>query len=341
MYQSMSKTGILALILICLSILAYFLIKDNSANKTTFISADRGFAVKDINKVTKIVIKHVKLQPLVFTNNGNGWKINGKYEVDPAVFVHVEKVLTNISLLYVPPSNSSSTILNSIKNNGIQVDIYQGGDKPSKILHIGSDTPKNDGSYMVLGGSKQPYAMHLPGLAGGIRSRFEQPLENYRNKFLFQYPLRDIKQVTIEYPKSQSHSFKISNSNVGLKIEPLIVRNSKYYEINQTLIKSYLANFENLGAEKLINSYPMKDSIISTTPACILELHDTKGKIVRHKYYTYDDFENGIGSSRSPGDIRFQNRMFVFVDSLDFYVVQNRVFGNIFRGYDEFLNFSK
>ncbi len=129
----MRNTFLLLLVLTILSILAFILKWDNSENRISGITADRGFAVKDMKKVNKIVVKHVKLQPLVFSREGAGWKINYKYDVDPAVFIHIERVLTNISLLYVPPTNSTATILNSIKNNGIQVDVYEGNILPSKI----------------------------------------------------------------------------------------------------------------------------------------------------------------------------------------------------------------
>ena len=261
--------------------------------------------------------------------------------MDPAVFIHIIKVLTDIKLLYVPPENSSESILNSIKNNGIQVDVYEGDNKPSKIIHIGSDTPKNDGTFMMMGGSDQPYAMHLPGLAGGIRSRFEQPIENIRDKFLFHHRITDIKYIKVEYPKSNKHYFKITQNMGILKIEPLNIMYGKKSDINSNLLKAYIAEFESLGAEKLINSYPLKDSVLSTIPGCIIELADKGGRIIKHKYYAYDDFENGSGPSRSPGEMRFQNRLFVLVDNRDFYVVQNRVFGNIFRGFDDFISLSK
>ncbi|MBL0026806.1 MAG: hypothetical protein IPO98_18270 [Saprospiraceae bacterium] len=314
----MKNRWILTSVLILLSVLAYYLYKQKILAGNSMVKADRGFTVSDIRSVSKIVIKHVKLQPLVFTRDKAGWIVNGKYQVDPAVFLHVEKVLTDITMLYIPPTNSIATILKSIKNNGIQVDVYTDSGSASKIIHIGSDIQSGDGTFMVLGGSKQPYAMHLSGLAGGIRSRFEQPLENFRNKFIYQYNSDDIDFVKVDYPKNNIHSFIINNHGSVASVHPVVNRDEKNVESKTNVIKSYLEGFENLGAEKLMNSYPLRDSVLSTIPGCIIELKDKGGKVVLYKYYPFDDFENGTGPSSQVGELRFQNRMFVLVDNLDF-----------------------
>lgn len=185
----------LVLILLLMSGTAYFLIKRNEANKQGMVSADRGFTVKSIEELDKIVIKHNKLQPMVFTHVGKSWLLDGKYEVSQSVFVNIEKVLLNMKLLYIPPIASTNNILESISKNGIQVDLYNGDDEPFKMFHLGSDTQKGDGTYMVMAGSNQPYVMHLPGLGGGLRSRFEQPTKNFRDKFIYKFPADQIENI--------------------------------------------------------------------------------------------------------------------------------------------------
>jgi hypothetical protein len=333
----MKKTLGLGTVLLLLTVIAYYLYSKKAKSDEQLVRSDRGFAVANMADVDKIVIKHVKLQPLVFTRNNEGWELNGKYKVDQAVFVHIERVLTNVRMLYVPPVKTTPTILKSLKTNGIQVDVYEGDQTPSKIIHIGSDTPDNDGTYMILGGSSQPYAMHLPGLAGGLRSRFEQPLENYRDKFIFHFPSEDIKHIKVQYPKNNLSSFIISHDKSSVKIQPLLKTNNNEVVVKNPMVLSYLSGFESLGAEKIMNTFPLKDSIISAIPTCIIELTTHSGVKTKHQYYPYDAIELNTPSPRSPGEIRGLNRMFVLVDSSDFYTVQNRVFGNIFRGYQEFV----
>ncbi|MEY3422301.1 MAG: hypothetical protein RIR48_2604, partial [Bacteroidota bacterium] len=126
---------ILFLVLLVLGCIAGLLYIKKQREEAQLVKADRGFTVENINDVSKIVVRHVKLQPLVFTREDGKWRINGKYNADPAVMVHIEKVLTGVRLLYVPPVNSNPTILRSLKENGIQVDIYEDDKHPEKIIH--------------------------------------------------------------------------------------------------------------------------------------------------------------------------------------------------------------
>jgi hypothetical protein len=328
---------ILILLLAILSTSAYFLIRNDNKNTKGEVTADRGFTVESIDDVQKIVIKHTKLQPLVFTREGKQWKLNGKYAVDDAVFVNVEKVVTGMKMLFIPSKAATPTIMESIKKSGIQVDVYEDDSQPSRIFFIGSDTQKGDGTYMLLGGSSQPYAMHLPGLGGGLRSRFEQPLENFRDKFIFRDRPQDIEYVKVEYPKQNSSSFIIENKASSWSLKPLLTTGLPItIPESKQLLTKYMDGFERLGAEKLLNDYPLKDSVIFKVPNCIIELKKKDGSVRTHKFFAYDDFEAGSGNSRSPTEIKAQNRMFVLVDDRDFYTVQNRVFGDLFRGYQEF-----
>lgn len=332
----MRPNFILFTVLILLAGIAFYLYQGKKNNEKKLVKADRGFTIGDINDVSKIVVKHVKLPPLVFTKESRLWTINGKYPADPGVMVHIESVLTKIRLLYVPPSNTTPTILKSIKENGIQVDVYTDDqEQPYKIFHLGADTQDGEGTYMVLGGTSQPFAMHLPGLSGGLRSRFEQPTDNYRDKFIFQTPVDEITSLKVQYHKDNLHSFLIKNEG-DFSIFPLMIRERSLLA-NKMLIKSYLSQFESLGAEKLMNQYPDKEKILTSVPSFTVELQNKEGSKTSYIFYPYDDYETDFGPANSPAEIRLQNRMYVLVDSIDFYVVQNRVFGNVFRGYDEFM----
>ncbi|MFZ1749464.1 MAG: hypothetical protein WAU01_04710 [Saprospiraceae bacterium] len=334
----MKKSLILLGLLLGLLWLTYYLVYQHDAPENHLAQADRGFAIRSMDDVDKMVIKHTKLQPLIFEKKSHTWILNGKYKVDPAVFVNIERVLIGIKMLYIPPAKATLNIQKSIKNSGIQVDLYKNGDQPFKMFFIGSDTQQGDGTYMILAGTAQPYVMHLPGLAGGIRSRFEQPLNNYRDKYLYTSKINEIDYVKVEYPKQTTSSFIISNNGGTFDLNPIInAPDREKTVVDQNRLKSYLAGYEQLGAEALINQHPLKDTVISKIPNCIITLRTKEGQLSVNKYYAYDDFETQKGNSRSPSEVRNQNRLFVWSNDEDFYTVQNRVFGKIFLGYQDFL----
>lgn len=331
----MKRIIILVLLLIGLSAAAYYLIREN--DQKGMVTADRGFSVPDLNEIKKIVIQQKKMQPIVFTRKGKGWIMNGKYPVDPGVFVNVEKVLTNVTLLYVPPAGHTNTIMESIKENGIQVDLYEDEDAPIKIFHIGTDLQKSAGTHMVMAGSAQPYVMYLPGLEGGLRSRFEQPAKNFRDKFIYQFPRNIIKSIKIEYPKDNFSSFILTKQGDKFELKP-VLENIKIptNPINEIRVNTFIDQFENMGTEGLIDAIPERDSIIKSLPCCILTLTTLEGKTLIHKYFSYDGYETSGINANTPAEIRALNRVFIYTNDDDLYTSQNRVVGDIFHGYSDF-----
>ncbi|MBC7885284.1 MAG: hypothetical protein H7X99_07400 [Saprospiraceae bacterium] len=333
----MKRLGILLMSLIILSVTAYLLYTKSKKNDKGVISADRDFTVKSMDEIHKLVIQHVKLQPLEFVRTGKTWLLNGKYEVDPAVFVNLEKALTGMTMLYIPPIASSETIKKSITTNGIKVTLYDDDNEVIKIFHVGTDTQKGDGTHMLLDGSAQPYVMQLPGLAGGLRSRFEQPEKNFRDKYLYKETPEKIDYIKVQYPKSEQASFIVENKKSEIILSPLKSQHAILDKaVNERILKSYLMKFERLGAEGLINEYENKNDVLALVPYCIIELKKTDGQIKKNVFYAYDDYVEKTLNSRGPEDMGKMNRLFVWSDDKDFYVVQTRVFGSIFIGYSDF-----
>lgn len=313
---------------------------NKKADEKQLETADRGFTVKSMNDVNKIVIRHVKLQPLVFTRGENNWLLNGSYDVDPGVFVNIEKVLTGMQMLYIPSRNATAPLLESLKSNGIQVDIYKDEEdqEPVKMFFVGTDTQKGDGTYMILGGSSQPYVMHLPGLAGGLRSRFEQPAINFRDKFIIKNVPGSITSLTMEYPGDYRSSFKILNNNGEWVVQPLLSDNSNTSSFpNQNMISSYVSRFEKLGAEMFITDEPTITEVRKKLPAAILTIQNNKDIKKVYRFYGYEDITENKGYAKTPAEIRNQNRLFVDIDTSDMLTAQNRVFSRIFMGLDNFM----
>jgi len=333
----MKRNIVLVILLLALSGAAYFLINQEKETEKGTITADRGFTVPSMEDVTKVVLKRAEEPAIIFKKNKHGWIMNDKYEVDPAVFVNIEIVLTKMRLSYIPNDAAIQNIKNSMQKTGIQVDVYGRDDKPIKIFNVGGDAPGGEGTYMWLAGDDKPYVMQLPGMAGGLRSRFDQPLHNYRDKVIYKHKMEDIESITLQYPKDNFSSFTVNKSILGIEIEPLLdLPNKPKGQPNKVLLEKYLRAFNEVGIEGLINAYPGKDSIIVATPNCILTLKKKDGSEIQHKYWSHDNYVDKQGTSRTPAEIRDQERMFIYTQDKDFYIAQMRTIVNIFRGYQEF-----
>ncbi len=333
----MNRNVILAIILVALVGVAYYVMTENKKVEKSTISADRGFSIESIDMVSKLVLKRAEEPAIVFTRGNGGWLLNEKYEVDPAVFINIEVVLTNMRMSYIPNEASIENIKKSIQKTGIQVDVYDKKDKVIKSFFVGSDAPKSQGTYMWLVGSDKPYVMHLPGLSGGLRSRFDQPFSNYRDKVIYNHRKEDIVSIKVEYPKDNFSSFTIKKSGNESEITPLLdLPNKPKGSANKFLLDKYIANFESMGIEGLINNFPGKDTIITTLPNCILTIDKRGGKQIQHKFWSHDNYIDQRGTSRTPEEIRDQGRMFILSQDGDFYIAQQIVIGKIFMGYREF-----
>lgn len=333
----MRKNIILIFLLLGLSGAAYYIWHQNRQTQKSTITADRGLTVASIDEVNKVVIKRAEEPPMVFSRKGNGWILNDNYDVDPAVFINIEVVLTKMRLSYVPNQASIPNIEKNIQKTGIQVDVYTGGEKPEKIFFVGGDAPQGSGTYMWLAGDDKPYVMQLPGVSGGLRSRFDQPFHNYRNKMIYNHRKEDIQSITVEYPKDNFSSFIIEKSVLGTGIKPLLdLPDKPDTPLNHVTLDRYIGYFGSMGIEGNINAFPGKDSIIVATPNCILTIEKKGNERIQHKFWPHDNYLDNRGTSRTPEEIRQQERMFIQTQDGDFYIAQQRVIGKIFAGYGDF-----
>ncbi|MCB9311072.1 MAG: DUF4340 domain-containing protein [Lewinellaceae bacterium] len=327
---------ILGILLLVLGGAAYTIKVKGDKKAQTLVAADRGFTVKSMDDVRRVVIKHVKMPPFVFDKNNGEWTMDYKYKADKYIMANIGNALTKMQLHDIPAKAATNTIMQSLKLSGIRVDVFTNTlEEPEKTFFIGNDTKEGVGTYMLLEGDPQPYVMYLPGLGGGLRARFEHPGEDYRDKSIYTILPSDIQSITLEYPKNTSSSFIIRNEN-PVTILPLDNNQPKLERpINQKLAKAYFGYFESIGAEGFANKFEQADSIILKVPYAKLTIQLKDGNSITHDYYSYDDIMDKTNKARRPEDISEISRFFVHGKDDD-YFAQIRVVGNFFLGYRQF-----
>lgn len=333
----MKKFSILALTCLLLGTIAYIVVQKQQALKySSGLTADRDFAIPSLDGITNIVLKHAKLQPVQFQRKEKSWVINDKYAANDEVMRNLTDVLTKMKLKYTPPKNTNATIKEEIKRSGIKVQIYSGGTEPIKTFYIASDTEKQEGTFMLMEGAEQVYVMHLPNLNGGFRSRFEQPLDRLRDIYVYKEEPKEITNISVRYPKNEEMSFALSKSGEIYDIKPLLSNMESKPNPNQAKARNYVYGFASIGAESLINTYRYRDSIIKTTPYCIIELKNSKGYITKAMYYPYSEYIEKMNIEITEDDVASIDKYFIWVNDKDFYFGQQQVFGKVFEKYNSF-----
>jgi hypothetical protein len=335
----MKKSVILTLIICLLGGGAYWLYQKNQRLKySSGMTADRDFALPSLDGITNIVVQHPKLQPMQYQRKGNNsWIIDNKYPASDEAMMHLTNVLTKMKLHHTPSKNMTPGIVADIKNSGLTVKVFAGSNTPVKTFHIAGDTRDNDATYMLMEGATQPYAMHLPGLKGGIRSRFEQPINKMRDNFIYKENLANIQSLSVRYPKQDDASFVITAVADQWKVTPQLENVAKPKNpLNDQLVKNYIRPFAELGTEGLVPKVVDKEKLITSTPFCIIEVKRKDGTVMKADYFVYDA-EGAIDHPhRGPQDLGKIERFFVHVDNKDLYTCQTGVFGKIMGSYLQF-----
>lgn len=336
--MKINKTLGLFLLLTFLAAVTWYAYQDaEQKDKISEIKEDRLFTVTTKEEIGKIVLTRAGRDVVTFERSGGQWLLDKKYRADDVVVDQMLQVLTKMQMKSIPSKNATVTIKEAMMRSGIRVDVYDAGEDMVKSFTIGSDIQSGEGTYMLVTGKDQPYVMELPGLGGGLRSRFEQPLYNYRDKFIYREQADNISSIEVIYPKDQSASFVLSSDVQGYRIAPHDPLSPARPEApNPGKVKTYIRYFDELGAERLYNEFTGKDTVRALTPFAEIRLTRKDGTQLNYRYWSYDAYVLNARDIRRVQEALTPERYFVETNGGDFYTVQTRVFGKIFAGYSYF-----
>ncbi len=275
----MKKTILYILIIAALAGVAYYLISKNQYENTLeSIYAEYDFAVKDTSAITKIIIADKTPSRVELTREGNKWKVNEKYEARPDAIEVLLETLNRMSMQNFVPIPSQETIIKRMAVYGKEVEVYE-GDTKIKHLFVGTETPDQTATYMMLKGASQPFTVHIQGFVGYLNSRFFTGEDLWRRRILFGLEKNEIKNVAITYTNNDAASFLIENQEGSSIIKDLdgnIVNNT--LEVNKNV---FLGSFKTASYEGTIvptdGVWPKRDSLMNSTPIFTLTINDIHG----------------------------------------------------------------
>jgi hypothetical protein len=342
----MQKNKKFIIAVIVLAILAIALFLTNS--KTTFKRELSDFAIDDTSNVTKIFMSDKNNNSLTLTRIKPGkWLVDNKY---PGSKANIDLLLGTMLRLQVKetvPKPAMENIIKDMATFSVKVEIYQWKyrinlfgmlklfphEKLSKVYFVGGPIQSNQGSYMIMEHSTVPFVVFLQGLRGFVTPIYS-PIEKYwRDYTIFKKMIQQIESVKVEFPSDPQNSFEIKN-DANLHIKFISIANDQPILVFDTLkVMNFLAAFRNINFEALLNDMDehRKDSILATTPYCIISLTDTS-----HYTNTIKTFRKGAAPGEvnelgnpAPFDL---DRLYALVnDSRDFTLIQYFVFDKILR----------
>ena len=326
----MKNNKILILLLVVLAgIAVYFFINKSAGTLGSNKEAKSEFAIKNTDAIDKIFMVDAKGQSVTLLKSENTWMVDGKYLARPDNIRLLMKTFSRIDVRSPVPKSAQNNVIKQIATIATKVEIYEGGDKPSKIYYVGGATLDHQGTYMILETegvkSSVPFIMYIPGDYGYLTSRFFTESSQWRDAVVFKALPEKIKSIEITYHETPEESFYINNKDGEFSL--FEIGSVVPLQANSDQLIDYVERYKSIYYEMIdIESKQVKiDSTIASPPFITIEVKELDGsgnKIVLHHMPNFrevksnDDVTYEFDVDRMYGHLN--NELFTYVQFATF-----------------------
>ncbi len=323
----MNRRVLLLLILIVLAGLALWLMRTKGPSTLDRPMSD--FMVPDTSKVDRIFIAVTDGRTVDLRRTPNGWRVSRGEQDHPAKQHAVDLLLRSFLRVEVKspvPKSAEANVLKVMSAAARKVEIYEGGNKPSKIWIVGHGTKDHFGTYMLLekpgvGRSSVPFVVGISGFTGILGPRFHAELDEWRASVAFAYTdLHEIAALEVENPQVPGSAYRIDHLDDG-RVRLSDGRGAEL-PFDSVLVKASLMPLQRLNYEYIDRnlSAAERDSLLNTTPNHVLRLTKRDGSVERAKFW-YKPYEGDL-SGIDAQLIHDQVRMHALIQDTLLVVVQ-------------------
>ena len=342
----MKKNKTIFLIFLALALLALVLWLTQST--TTFRRSLHDFKLDDTANVTRIFMSDKNNNSVALTRKSPGkWMVNEKYAAQAQSVDLLLKTMAELEVQQPVARAAHDNIVKELAVNSVKVEIYQQvyritlfgivrwfpHEKLTKVYYVGGATQSNEGCFMLMQDSSDPFIVFLPGFRGFVSPRYS-PMEKYwRDYNVFRKTISEIAKVKVEIPATPEYSYEVRN-NGNNKFSLISMEDGKEMKDWDTLkLLNFLSGFRNLSYEALLNDMDKarKDSIIRSQPFIIITLTDTTGvsKTITTYHKKGPDGQTDPQGTPLPYDL---DRLYAVVnDGQDFTIIQYFAFDKVLR----------
>jgi len=287
----MKKNLLLLITFLLLAAAAWWMYSKNTSS-TLANQPLSNFSVEDTASVNKIfIVDHLGQTALLERAPGERlWNLNGKYKARHDAVQLLLETINRIRVRGNVPLKGQENMLRVLASSGKKVEIYQGGDQPSRIYYVGPATPDHVGTIMLLeipgeGRSAEPYITHLEGFTGFLTPRFFANEMEWRYTGVFEYPELDFTQVDVVFHRDPASSFSVKyrgDNQVSLYADQDPVSGVFRRQVNAfdtARVRDFLLLFRKVHIESY-NTYlkpAAADSIAKAIPLFTISVRDKDG----------------------------------------------------------------
>lgn len=308
---------------------------------SNFNSERKDFAISDTGSITKIFLADKRNNSVLLEKNEAGeWLVNQIYKADLQKLNLLKATLHDVEVRNPLAESEYNSTVAIMASNAIKVECYN-GEKLIKTLYVGTSTPDQTGTFMMVEGSSTPFVTHIPGFVGYLTPRFNVFPIKWKDKSIFTYTAAEIAEVKITYPKRPNASFLIDNSKTTPVVKSLSPEIIIPYDSG--FVRYYLSGFSNLYAEGYDEDIPQSqsDSVRNSEPYCVIELKLTSGQTKRLQVHLkpMDKRTKSRVDEATGEEFEFDTeKYFAFVDDEKYLsLIQHYTFGRLFKHAGDFV----
>lgn len=338
----MKKSTIIILtILISLAGLSIYIYKNK--NKTSTIDKEASdFKIKDTASIDKIFLADKDGKQVVVEKVSGKWILDSKYDVRPDVINTLLYTIRSIEVKSPVSKNGKNSVIKIMSAKSTKIEIYSKGEK-IKQYFVGHPTQDHTGTFMILTNLEtgenyeDPFITHIPGFEGFLSTRYITDNIDWRDRLLVNYRVPQIKQIKLSLNEIPDSSFVIdlfSMQRFGLSN-----RNGKFLPFEEDKLKQYIAYFQNLNCEVVLDK---KDRLVdslskSGIPFATLSITDRNNATNILEFY----HKHAIAEKNAEYGVNYKydpDKLFVrYNNGKDYGVAQFYVFGKILQTFEYFL----
>lgn len=323
----MNRRLLLLIVLLVLGGLAWWL--NQRGNATTLDKPMSDFSFADTSRVTRVFIADKHGATVDLQRTAGGWRVNGLYDARQVQIDLILKTFLRIEVKSPVPKSSEPMTLRTMGASATKVEIYEGGDKPSKIWIVGHATKDHFGTYMVLekpgeGRSSAPFVMGLGGFTGILNTRFPTNVDQWRSTNVFRNrDLHELASVEIEHVDRPAMSYRIENGLDGTPELSTLAGNP--LPMDTTLTKGALLPYRSFDYEFIDRELTKasRDSLLAVKPNYVIRTKARNGDVRAMKLW-YMPYKGEPSKMDEPQLLHDAMRMYALVEDTLIVVVQRQ-----------------
>jgi uncharacterized protein YxeA len=337
----MNKTPVIVILTVLLAAVAGYFILNKKPKATP--EAEQAFYLENTDKVTKIFMADKGGKKVLLEKKDGVWMVNGKYKAYKAKINMLLETMRRIRVDYPVTERMYNNVIKELATTSTKVEIYENNNTtPSKVYFVGGETLDGLGTPMIMeiNGkiASKPYVVHIPGFNGSVNPRYFLDEKDWRSTTVFDYQIDDIKEVSLQWSYAPEQSFTlVRNNRNGFDM----LENTENLPLFTTGVNQYLNSFSYINAESIENDNPKKEYVLTTEkPFLKMRVVPLKGNAVEMEVYKMEVTQRSktqFDANGNPVKYDVDRYWAVVNNDLGFVVIQEFVFGKLFRIKDDFL----